>query len=186
MDADDAVASPWLVAEKRFIASALDAGVAVLGVCLGSQILAEALGGRVKRNPVREIGWYEVRLTESARSDPLLASWPDAFVCGHWHGDTFYLPPGISTAASSDACANQLFVARGGQAVGVQFHLEWDEEGLSALVSECEDDLMEKGEFVTSAEGMMRGEAEYGEQARELLYALLDGIVETGSRRQGT
>ena len=65
MDADDETASPWLVAEKRFIAGRLEAGGSVVGVCLGAQILAEVLGGRVKRNPEREIGWYEVRLTEA-------------------------------------------------------------------------------------------------------------------------
>jgi len=178
MDADDEVASPWLAAEKRFIAVALAGGGNVVGVCLGSQILAEALGGRVKRNLQREIGWYEVRLTVAGRREPLLAAWPDLFVCGHWHGDTFDLPPGAETLASSDACANQLFVAEGGRAVGIQFHLEWDEEGLSALVAACDDELVDGGDFIESAEGLLRGVVQHGGNCRELLYRLLDAVAD--------
>ena len=182
MDADDEVASPWLPAEKRFIAAVLADGAAVIGVCLGAQILAEVLGGHVKRNPQREIGWHEVRLTAAGRREPLLAAWPDAFVCGHWHGDTFDLPTGVETLASSDACANQLFVAEGGRAVGIQVHLEWDEEGLSALVAACDDELVDEGDFIESAEGMLRGVVQHGRTCRELLYRLLDVVADNARK----
>ena len=177
MDADDEVASPWLPAEKRFIASVLAERAPVIGVCLGSQILAEVLGGRVKRNPEREIGWYEVRLTAAGRHEALFSAWPDSFVCGHWHTDTFELPPGVETLASSDACANQLFVSHDGRAVGIQFHLEWDAQGLSDLVAACDDELEGGGDFVESAEGLLLGEAEHGEACRRSLYSLLDAVV---------
>jgi GMP synthase-like glutamine amidotransferase len=177
MDADDEVASPWLSAEKRFIAAALARGASVVGVCLGSQILAEVLGGRVKRNPAREIGWREVRLTDAGRRAPLLSGWPDAFVAGHWHGDTFDLPPAAECLASSDACANQLFVAEAGRAVGIQFHLEWDERGLSELAGACHDELVDGGDRVDSAEALLRGVVEHGGNCRELLYLLLDDVA---------
>jgi GMP synthase-like glutamine amidotransferase len=182
MDADDELASPWLAAEKRFIRAALADGASVIGVCLGAQILAEALGGSLKRNPEPEIGWYEVLLTEAGREQPLLAAWPDAFVTGHWHGDTFDLPSGVETCASSRACANQLFVAEGGRAVGIQFHLEWDEPGLSDLIAACDDELVVGGGFVDSAEALMEGVAEHGETCRKLLHNLLDAVADNTRR----
>ncbi len=180
MDADDEVASPWLAAEKRFVRDVLDARGSVVGVCLGAQILAEVLGGVVKRGAHREIGWYELRLTDAGRKEPLLRSWPQAFVCGHWHGDTFDLPEGVATLASTDACANQLFLAEGGRALGMQFHLEWDEAGLSALVAECDDELAAGGEYVSSAEEMVRGVREHGQECRDVLFALLDEVAAAG------
>ena len=177
MDADDEVASPWLPAEKRFIAKVLADGAAVVGVCLGAQILADVLGGYVRRNSQREIGWYEVQLTDAGRVEPVLAGLPDAFVCGHWHGDTFDLPPGVETSASSDGCTNQLFAAADGRALGIQFHLEWDEAGLSDLVAACDDELVDGGEYVESAEGLLQGVVQHGGECRELLYRLLDAVA---------
>jgi GMP synthase-like glutamine amidotransferase len=176
MDADDEFASPWLAAEKGFVAAALEEGASVVGVCLGSQILAEVVGGRVKRNSQREIGWYEVRLTETGRREPLLAKWPETFVCGHWHGDTFDLPPGVETCASSQLTPNQLFIAENGRAVGIQFHLEWDVDGLSDLVAACEDELVDGDDYVETAERLVRGVVEHGANSRGLLYGLLDAI----------
>ncbi|MBL6749094.1 MAG: type 1 glutamine amidotransferase [Nevskia sp.] len=116
-------AHPWLPAEKRLIGAAAAAGRRVLGVCLGAQLLADALGGPVRRNAHSEIGWFEVQLTPAGRQSPLLAGLPERFTAFHWHGDTYALPPGAERLAGSEACAQQAF-ACGPKLLGLQFHLE--------------------------------------------------------------
>jgi GMP synthase-like glutamine amidotransferase len=177
MDADDEVASPWLHAEKHYIAECIAAGHAVLGVCLGAQILAEVLGGRVRRNPQAEIGWYPVSKTDEGRLARLIASWPDSFVVGQWHGDTFDLPEGFEPILSSEACANQAFVFEG-RVVGLQFHLEWSEESLGALIDACGSELEASGLFTSSAIQILDEAAERIAANRALLFALLDGLAE--------
>jgi GMP synthase-like glutamine amidotransferase len=113
---------PYLRLEQGFIRDAADAGMPVLGICLGAQLIAAALGGRVRRNPAKEIGWFDIRCTEEAAGDPLFAGIGTETVF-HWHGETFDLPPGAVLLASSELCANQAF--RAGERVwGLQFHLE--------------------------------------------------------------
>lgn len=116
-------AHPWLVGEKALIRAAIDAGKPVLGICLGSQLIADVLGGPVTRNAHSEVGWFEVTLNREGRAHPLFADWPETFAAFHWHGDTFAMPPGAQHLMSSEACANQGFVW-GERVVGLQFHLE--------------------------------------------------------------
>ncbi len=177
MDADDHDASPWLVAEKEFVGRVLEAGGRVLGVCLGAQILAEVAGGRVKRNPVREIGWFPVRATPVGRSDARFACF-DGAVVGHWHGDTFDLPPGVEPLLSSDATANQAFSVAGGRAVGLQFHLEWTTESLLELVAECGADTAVPGPYAMPGEEIVARAPERVDECRKLLFALLDSLIE--------
>ena len=80
---------PFLKDEDVFIKKVLSGGVPCFGVCLGSQLIAKALGGRVYKNAVKEIGWYEVRFTEAARNDRLFAGLEDTELVFHWHGETF-------------------------------------------------------------------------------------------------
>jgi GMP synthase-like glutamine amidotransferase len=114
---------PYIRQELRLIDEAVARGKPVLGVCLGSQLIAKALGGRVYRNPVKEIGWYPVRFTEAARTDRLFAGLAGPELVFHWHGETFDLPPGAELLASSDACLQQAYRV-GGNVYGLQFHLE--------------------------------------------------------------
>jgi GMP synthase-like glutamine amidotransferase len=116
-------AHPWLVAEKQLIGRALHAGRTVLGICLGSQLIADVLGGPVTRNAEPEVGWFEVQLNAAGRAHPLLADWPGAFEAFHWHGDTFAIPPGAQNLLHSEACAHQGY-AWGPRVLGLQFHLE--------------------------------------------------------------
>jgi GMP synthase (glutamine-hydrolysing) len=116
---------PNLAAEVEMIREAVDDGMSVLGICLGAQLLAKALGGRVARNEHREIGWYDVRLTAAGRADPVLSSFASRQRVFQWHEDGISLPPDVPPLASSPASPVQAF-RYGDHAYGFQFHLEVD------------------------------------------------------------
>lgn len=177
MAADDDRGNPWLVTERAYVAQAAEAGKLVIGVCLGAQIIAAALGGEVRRNPVREIGWFEVRHTDTAGADPVFSAFPEGLVVGHWHGDTFTLPVGVDAALANAATANQAFSAHGGRVVGLQFHLEWTARALADLAEQCADELAEGGEWVQSAESILAQATARLEPCREALFALLDRMT---------
>ncbi len=126
MSADQVDSYPHLDTEVELIRMAIDKDIAVLGICLGAQLLARALGAQVRRNPIKEIGWYEVLLSDEGRSDPLLRHFDASEKLFQWHGDTFDLPAGAVHLASSAGCANQAF-RFGSKVYGLQFHLECDE-----------------------------------------------------------
>ncbi|MGD0873087.1 MAG: type 1 glutamine amidotransferase [Bryobacteraceae bacterium] len=121
MSANDPL--PFLDLERQLISQAIAARQPLLGICLGSQLIARALGADVHRNPVKEIGWFDVRFTPAASTDPLFSSLAAPESIFHWHSDTWDLPPGATLLASSDACPNQAFRA-GPHIYGFQFHLE--------------------------------------------------------------
>jgi GMP synthase-like glutamine amidotransferase len=114
---------PFLEREARSIADAVEAGRPVLGVCLGAQLIAKALGARVYRNAVKEVGWFEIELTAEGAADPLFAGAGPRETVLQWHGETFDLPPGATWLASSAACRHQAFRAAS-SAYALQFHLE--------------------------------------------------------------
>jgi GMP synthase-like glutamine amidotransferase len=179
MSADDDRRLPWLAAEKRFIGRVVAVGRPVLGICLGAQLLALVLGGTFRRNPEAEVGWFPVRLTAEGRSARVFERWPSEFVAGLWHGDTFELPEGLATAASSEACANQAFVAEDGRAVGLQFHPEWTDRVLRMLVDACGADLT-PGTYVQPVEELL-GRPEHLEAGRVMLFDLLDAMAEASA-----
>ena len=114
---------PHLEREARWVAQAVEAGRPVLGVCLGAQLIAKAMGARVYPNPVKEIGWFEIELTGEGTADPLFAGVGPRETVFQWHGETFDLPPGARWLASSTACCHQAFRI-GSSAYALQFHLE--------------------------------------------------------------
>jgi len=128
----------WDVLER-----AVGAGTPVLGLCFGGQILARVLGAEVRRNPVMEIGGYEVRRTEAGARDPLLRGFPSAFPVFHWHGDTFEIPAGAERLVEGDDCPNQAF--RAGRAVGLQFHIEVSSADAVAWADAYADELAQVG-----------------------------------------
>jgi len=117
---------PHLATEVELAQTAIRQGKPVLGICLGSQILARALGARVHHNPVKEIGWYPLQPTAAAETDPLFRLLADSQPIFQWHGDTFDIPDHAVHLASSPDCAHQAF-RYGDNVYGLQFHLEVDE-----------------------------------------------------------
>jgi GMP synthase (glutamine-hydrolysing) len=137
---------PWLVQEKCFIKQAIQCGKIVLGICLGAQLIAAALGGKVTRNKNKEIGWFPVQLTDYGQKASLLAPLPSPFIAFHWHGDTFSIPPGCEHIAANDACRNQGFQYKD-RVLGLQFHIEATAISIDRLLNNCADEMVE-AEFV--------------------------------------
>ena len=135
------------------------------------------MGGLVHAGGEPEIGWFPVRMTEAGRASKVFGGWPEQFVAGHWHGDTFDLPEGTVSAASSEVTANQAFETAGGRVVGLQFHLEWTRHSLATLVSNCADELVGEGPWKWNAKRLLEDEGAY-ESSRELLFGLLDRMEE--------
>lgn len=143
---------PWLAEEKRFIRNVIDAGRSVLGICLGAQLMAAALGARVYKNPVPEIGWFPIHKSTTAQSDDTAMFLPASLEVFHWHGDTFDMPRGARCLAHSEACRHQGFYLDR-RIVGLQFHLETTPESLHALIENCSEEIVE-GPFIQSATTM--------------------------------
>ena len=139
MSVHDEAAYPWLVAEKKLIARCLAGGRFTLGVCLGSQLLAEVLGARVYRNRFKEIGWFPVERCARNQQAHLFATLPHTFTVFQWHGETYDLPAGTSHLARSEGCPVQAFEHP--YALGLQFHLEMSADGISDLVRECSGEI---------------------------------------------
>ncbi|HSN72501.1 MAG TPA: gamma-glutamyl-gamma-aminobutyrate hydrolase family protein [Steroidobacteraceae bacterium] len=127
MNVDAMDRHPHLATEIDMIRAALELDRPVLGICLGAQLLAAALGAEVRPNPVREIGWYPLELTSAAAHDPVLGRIAPGQPVFQWHAYTFDVPPGAEHLASTQSCPNQAF-RFGRSAYGLQFHLEADDE----------------------------------------------------------
>jgi GMP synthase-like glutamine amidotransferase len=145
-------AFPWLVSEKDFIRKAIERGKCVVGVCLGAQLAADVLGGRVTANAHKEIGWFPVKLTPPGRRSALFDGFPEEFVAFHWHGDTFAIPPDAEGLATSEACENQAF-QYAGRVLGLQFHLDYSIESIEKMLRHCGDELV-GGPYVQTAEAI--------------------------------
>ncbi len=126
MNANQTDRYPHLTTEIHLIQEAVEKGIPVLGICLGAQLIARALGAEVKGNQRKEIGWYDVLPTEKGKDDPLLRHFGEMEKIFQWHGDTFGVPREGVHLASSPACSNQAFRFRT-NVYGLQFHLEVDE-----------------------------------------------------------
>ncbi|WP_297188456.1 gamma-glutamyl-gamma-aminobutyrate hydrolase family protein [uncultured Porticoccus sp.] len=147
MSVNDEQQFPWLVAEKAFIRRTIDAGKPVLGICLGAQLIASAMGARVYPNPTREIGWFPVQ--GCTAPGPNNFSFPSSVDVFHWHGETFDLPPGATHLASSEVCRLQAFQL-GTSVIGLQFHLETTPASAREIVAHCGAELT-PGDHVQNA-----------------------------------
>ena len=143
MSVNDEQEHPWLVPEKAFIRQAIQLGLPVVGICLGAQLIASALGARVYPGRHREIGWFPLETADTGGDVFRLPSGVPVF---HWHGETFDLPSGAVHLAKSEACEHQGFQV-GRNVVGLQFHLETTPESAALILEHCGDELV-PGEYV--------------------------------------
>jgi len=165
---------PWLIREKFLIRDACVKKKKVLGICLGSQLLADVLGGKVTEGEEPEIGWFDVSLDGEARKSSLFADFPDRFEAFHWHGDTFSYPPGSTPLMSSAACPRQAFSWGEGRVLGLQFHLEVELADARRWLAE---DAPELRRYVQDAAEILREPARFAENSR-LMALLLERFAE--------
>lgn len=133
---------PWIAPLLALIRQAVAADVPVLGHCLGGQLMSRALGGKIDANPVKEIGWGEVRVTDPEAARPWVGDANEPMPVFHWHGETFSLPPGATRILDSAHCAHQAFVLNG-RHLAMQCHIEmtpeliadWCENGAAEIAA---------------------------------------------------
>jgi len=162
----------WMTAEKALLREVIAAGKRVVGVCLGAQLIAEALGARVYPNRHSEIGWLPIELTAEGRSSVPFGFLPERLKVFHWHGDTFHLPAGAVHLARSEGCDNQAFLF-GERVLGLQFHLESTPDSVAGLVANCASEIL-PGAYVQDAETMLAAAAEDYACVNGALFGVLD------------
>lgn len=131
----------WLAEEKFFIKKAIDAGKCVLGICLGSQLIAASLGAKVYPNLEKEIGWLPITFTDDIAQKELFDSKEKSLFVFQWHGDTFDLPQNAKLLASSNVCCNQAFLYNN-NVLGLQFHFEVTEASCSEMLENGIEELV--------------------------------------------
>ena len=140
MNVDEEDRYPFLREEDLLIKEAIQRGKAVLGICLGAQLIAKALGAKVFKAPVKEIGWYDVSVTKIGSQDPLLSDLPKTFPVFQWHEDTFEIPNGAKLIATSSPISHQAF-RYGERVYGLQFHLEVTDKMIREWIETYEEEF---------------------------------------------
>ncbi len=175
MSVNDEAELPWLKGEKQFILDCIAEGTPVLGICLGAQLIANALGGRVYPGPQREIGWYDIEAVTAAEGTFAFPAKVEVF---HWHGETFDLPQGAVRLARSTVCENQAFQV-GPRVIGLQFHLETTPESADAIITHCRDEL-QAGPTVQTEDSLRAVPVSAYEPINHLMAEVLDYLTREG------
>jgi GMP synthase-like glutamine amidotransferase len=173
MSVNDEGDFPWLVSEKQFIREAINSGTPVLGICLGAQLIASAMGARIYRNHVKEIGWFPIYGMLS--NDTSFFSFPPLMKVFHWHGETFDLPSGAIRLAKSDGCENQAFQF-GKSVIGLQFHLETTPGAAREIVSHCRDELV-PSRYIQTEEEILSAKPEIYKSINQLMGSILFSLL---------
>lgn len=179
MSVHDEADFPWLAAEKQLIRQAIAADKAVLGVCLGAQLIAAALGAPVYRHHFKEIGWFPV--FRAGPEDGSVFHFPPQAQVFHWHGDTFDLPPGAIHLARSEGCENQAFQL-GERVIGLQFHLETTPEAVRDMVAHGRAELT-PARFVQTETAILTAPPERQRTTNRLMADVLAYLDDAGRRR---
>lgn len=170
MSVNDEDEYPWLMLEKQFIRDFIASGKPVLGICLGAQLIAGALGAAIYPGEQKEIGWWPIQRAENLPDNAF--AFPDNMTVFHWHGETFDLPENAVRLASSPACANQAFQL-GENVIGLQFHLETTPASADDIVEHCRDELL-KAPYVQTEEEILAMDAERYRRIHSAMADVLD------------
>ncbi len=177
MNVNEHAKYPWLPSEKKFIRNAIDSGKKVLGICLGAQLIASALGYAVYKGKEKEIGFFPVNFTKDARESPMFSHFANAYPLFHWHGDSFDLPENAVLIASTGACRHQAFIL-GRQVLALQFHLEMNEPAIEQMMLHDGNELAEKGNYIQTKPAIRSGYALLEANRRDL-FELLNQFFST-------
>lgn len=148
-------ADPWLYDEMKYISEAVKKGLPVIGFCLGSQILAEILGGEVYESEENEIGWLRICISQQHRDHIILKGLEDGFEAFMWHSDHYRLPPGCTSLAYTEAARHQIFISDKAPVAGFQFHPEYTKEIIRFSYENYYEEYWKGGRFVVGKEGFL-------------------------------
>ena len=179
MSVGDEQEYPWLVKEKELIAKAIAKNKMVLGICLGSQLIAEVLGGNVYKNTEKEIGWFPIQV-DHTKVSPLNSLSAD-YTLFHWHGDTFLLPEHAEVLASTAITPHQAFWVNP-NVLGLQFHLECNEKSIAQFIEHGKEELELAGKYVQTAEQIWEGYEKYCAQNTADLVQVLNEWMRLNGR----
>ncbi|MBN2320380.1 MAG: type 1 glutamine amidotransferase [Acidobacteria bacterium] len=166
MNIYEEVKYPWLPMERDFIKKSIENKKVVIGICLGAQLIADALGSKVYPGRHKEIGWYPVRKTNEAGTSQVFRDFPPEMDVFHWHGDTFDLPAGCAHIAESEACPNQAFINEE-RVIGLQFHIEMTSRGAEKIVSNCREEIV-TAPYIQNAEEILSDAEKFTETNKEM------------------
>jgi GMP synthase-like glutamine amidotransferase len=162
---------PWMQDEIDWVSAFIRTGKPVLGICLGAQIIASALGVEVNPGKEKEIGWFNLKFLPALGEFRIWKDLPPPRKVFHWHGDTFPIPEGAIRIAESQAYPNQGFIFNQ-KVIALQFHLEVIPGSVRSLVENCRDELV-PGTYVQSEERIL-AESSYFDANQELMFQILD------------
>lgn len=167
---------PYFDSEKEisFISKAIEQGKFLLGICLGAQMIGEALGANVERSPNREIGLYEITLTTDGKLDPIIGKFPENFMVGHWHGDMPGLTNDSKVLATSQGCPRQI-VRYSHKIYGFQCHFEFTPEAIDGMIKHSENELRTHKSLPYIQDALQLRENDYA-PSNELLFKFLNYI----------
>lgn len=169
----------WLKKEKEYITDMINSGKPVLGICLGAQLIASAMGKKVYQNGLKEIGWFPVQGIPPR--DNSIFAFPSSTTVFHWHGETFDLPENAELLASSRGCRNQAFQI-GISVIGLQFHLETTTDSSREITTNCRNELI-PSQYVQTEDQIMSAQSDDYLEINRLMDKILS-FLHTNNARQ--
>ncbi|MDG6773873.1 type 1 glutamine amidotransferase [Thiomicrorhabdus sp. ZW0627] len=175
MSVNDEETLTWLKPEKEYLRKYIESGKPVLGICLGSQLIVNAMGANVYPGENKEIGWFPVKPATDANENSF--QFPESTDVFHWHGETFDLPEGAILLASSEGCKNQAFQL-GASAIGLQFHIETTPKSAKMLAEQYGDELI-PAKYIQSKQDILEASDEKYVKNQQLMSEILAFLTGT-------